>query len=86
MSKSSVLDSFLEPVASFLTPEVAERLVAFRADDETQARLDDLAEKSNEGRLSEQERRDYETYVAAIDFITVLQSKARRLLKRREAP
>ena len=65
-----------------LTPEVAERLVQFRADAGTQTRLDELAEKANEGCLSDQERREYETYISAIDFVTVLQAKARTVLER----
>ena len=36
----------------------------------------------NEGRLSDTERREYETYVQTIDFIAILQAKARALLKR----
>jgi len=83
MSSPTVLDRFLDPVASLLTPEVAERLVKFQADAVTQARLDELAEKANEGCLSDEERREYEKYVSAIDFVTVLQAKARTALERR---
>jgi hypothetical protein len=45
------------------------------------ARIAQLAEKANEGQLSSEEHEEYETYVRAIHFFTVLQSKARRLLK-----
>lgn len=80
MSKTAALSRFLDPVTSLLTPEVARRIVDFRADAKTQARLDELAEKSNEGSLSTDERTEYEGYVRAIDLITVLQLKARSLL------
>ncbi len=83
MARSNVLDSFLDPVGSFLTPEVAKRLVGFRADAKSQARLDELAEKCREGRLSDKERAEYDTYLSAIDFVTVLQAKARSVLKGR---
>ncbi len=79
-SETALLDRFLDPIGRCLTPEVARRIVAFRADEAMQARIDELAEKSNEGRLSETERREYDTYIRAIDFVTVLQLKARSIL------
>jgi hypothetical protein len=50
-------------------------------DPDSQARIDKLAHKCNEGQLTDQERREYETYVQSIDFIAILQAKARALLK-----
>jgi hypothetical protein len=44
--------------------------------------LDVLAEKNQEGELSEAEREEYDTYIFAIDFLTVLQTKARSILKK----
>lgn len=75
-----VLDRIMDPVARALTPAVARRIADLRADPEVQARIDGLAEKANEGRLSAAERAEYEAYVAAIDLIAILQSKARALL------
>jgi hypothetical protein len=86
MSTTAVLDRLLDPVALLLTPEVAERFVQFQADAGTQARLDELAAKANEGELNEAERHEYETYVSAIDLVTVLQAKARTVLQRRAIP
>jgi hypothetical protein len=75
-----VLDRILDPVSACLTPEVARALVNLRADPVVQDRIGELAAKSNEGTLTPAERSQYETYVAAIDFVAVLQSKARALL------
>jgi hypothetical protein len=50
-----------------------------------QARIGKLARKCNEGALTVSERREYETYVYAIDFIAILQAKARAVLKRSAA-
>ncbi len=84
---SPVLDRLLDPVGRCLTPEVARALVALRLDPATQAHLDELADKSTEGRLSEAERAEYQAYVSALDPIAILQSKARRLLaSTREGP
>jgi hypothetical protein len=77
-----VLDRLLDPLGEILTPEVARRLVNYRFDAKAEARIDKLARKCNEGRLSDQERREYETYVHTIDFIAILQAKARGLLRR----
>jgi len=80
--KPPPLDRLLEPLALTLTPAAARDLVNFRADSETQARIAELAEKCNEGKLTPQERQEYEAFVRAIDLIAILQSKARRLLAR----
>jgi hypothetical protein len=80
-----VLDRLLDPLGRILTPEVARRLVRLRFDRQAQARIDQLARKCNEGTLTEGERNEYETYVYAIDFIAILQAKARTLLKQSAA-
>lgn len=80
MSRVNVLDRFLDPFGALLTPEVAQRLVDFRVDASTQARIDALADKCTEGQLTPAEGEEYDTYIAAIDFITVLQAKARTVL------
>jgi hypothetical protein len=78
--ETAVLDEILDPVSQCLTPEVARMLVALRASPATQARLDELADKCTEGQLTPDERSVYATYVQAIDFVSILQAKARRLL------
>jgi hypothetical protein len=75
------LGRIIDPLARILTPEVARKLVRLRFDAKTQSEIDKLARKYNEGELSDDERREYETYVHAIDFIAILQAKARALLK-----
>ncbi len=77
------LERLLAPLSESLTPAMARRLVQFRADASTQARIDELATKCTEGELTRAERREYEGYVDAIHFISVLQAKARIALSRR---
>ena len=81
MSTATVLDRIFDPLSDVFTPESARRLVTWRADEETQRRLDELGDKSNEGTLTTAEREEYETYVQAIDFIGILQAKARAALQ-----
>jgi len=76
----NILDRVLDPFTACLTPEVAKQLVDFRADEQTQALVDALADKANEGALSEQEQAEYRQLIEAFDLITVLQAKARTLL------
>jgi hypothetical protein len=77
-----ILDRLLDPVGRILTPEVARDLVRLRFDQKAQTHIRKLARKCNEGKLTDVERREYETYIHAIDFIAILQAKARTLLKR----
>jgi len=78
-----LLDRLLDPVGAALNPEAARRLLDIRADRKTQAVVDRLAAKCNEGRLSEAERAEYESYVVASGVLAVLQAKARAALARR---
>lgn len=77
-----LLGRLLDPVGDILTPEVARKLVDLRFDRQVRAEIDRLAGRCNAGELSEAERREYETYVDAIDFIAILQAKARAVLRR----
>jgi len=78
-----VLDDLLDPLVGSFSRRVAEKMLSLRADRKTQKRIDQLAEKANEGELTEVERQEYEAYVQAIDLIGILQAKARGYLKRR---
>jgi len=76
------LDRLLEPLAASLTPDVAAKVAELRADEVMQSRIDDLAERSNEGSLTAEEREEYAGYLHAINVIAVLQAKARSLLRK----
>lgn len=82
---TDALERLLDPVGRCLTPEVAREIAEMRADPDVQARIDELAGKSTEGELSPKEKTEYETYVRAIDFIAVLQAKARIVISNRRA-
>ena len=78
---TATLDRLVEPVVRTFTPEVARALVNLRADPQLQAHMDDLAEKCNEGKLTPEEREEYETSVRFANYLAIIQAKARRLLK-----
>lgn len=77
---NAAFDRGIDPILGILTPEQAERIVGWQADDELVERVEDLAGKANEGDLTAEERAEYEGYIRANDFVAVLQAKARRLL------
>jgi hypothetical protein len=76
------LNRLLDPLADCLSPDVAAKIANLRADDAVQERLDYLAERSNEGLLTDDERDEYAGYIHAIDVIAIFQAKARHLLLR----
>src|SRR5258708_7916804 len=77
-SKSSgrVLERILEPVSSSLNDEAARKLISLRADAASQSRIAELADKCNEGQLTDDERDEYEAYVMAGEFVAILQAQA----------
>ena len=83
--QSTVLTQLLEPLGRCLSPEVAQQIINLRADPDLQRHIDQLAEKNTEGMLSDAERSEYEAYVHAINFINILQIKARKLLKQQHS-
>ncbi len=80
--QDSIIDRLIEPVGQCLTAEVARRIASLRADNELQARVDELADKANAGTLTDEERSQYEQYVSFSQFVTLLQIKARDLADR----
>ncbi len=76
----TVLDSLLDPLSRCLDAESARRVTEFRIDPAVQSRIETLAERANDGVLSEEERAEYEAFINAGDFISILKLKARRHL------
>jgi hypothetical protein len=84
MNRATTLDRLIEPVVRTFTPEVAKALIQLRADPELQAHMDELAEKCNEGKLTAEEREEYDTSIRFANYLAIMQAKARKLLKVRE--
>ncbi len=73
------LDRLVEPVVRTLTPEVAKAIAELRADPELQSRMDELADRCNEGKLTPEERDEYDTNIRFGNFLAIVQAKARRI-------
>ena len=80
---TALLERLLEPVSRSLNAEAAKELVKLKADAKTQARVDELARKCNEGELSPSEKSEYERYVTAGNLVAILQAKARLILSKK---
>jgi hypothetical protein len=79
--KPTLLDSLLEPFGECLTLEVAEKLVKLRANPVIVAKVEELAEKCNEGQLTTDERDEYESYVHVNNVMMMLKARARKFLQ-----
>jgi len=88
MSAPAIPNAFAEslaPVEQCLNRESAQALLDLPANPRVQARVDELAEKCNEGRLTPEERSEYEALICADHFLGILQAKAQHFLQTRHA-
>ena len=81
-TQEAIIDEMLEPFADALTPEVARRFADLKAPTSIQNRIDELAAKCNESKLSETEQTDYENYVRVGSFLSLIKAKARKVIAR----
>lgn len=65
-----------------MTEESAQALLGLRASPEVQRRFEEVADRSREGRLSDEEQRQYKLFADTVDTIALLQAQARRVLKK----
>lgn len=77
---AAAFDRALEPFLRILSRDQAAQIVELHGEEDLQLRIEELAEKANEGLLTDEECLEYEGYVEANSFMAVLQAKARRLL------
>lgn len=78
MSMLTALDQFLNPDAGWLTPQSAQKMVAWQISDSLRRRIEELGRKSNSGNLTEEESAEYRDYLDDVEVISLMQAKARR--------
>ena len=76
----TALDRMLDPLSDCLNDEVARRIIALRMAPEIQARIEELADRCNEGQLTEAERAEYDGYVEDAEIVSLITLKAPRFL------
>lgn len=81
--ESVAFDRGVGPILRTVLVDRAEAVLDFHPEPALQLRIEELAAKSTEGDLTEEERAELEGYVRANKFIAILQRQARRFLGRR---
>ena len=79
------LERLLRPLRRELSQELADALLKLKADDEVQARYEELAGKNTEDSLTSSERAELESIVRANSILTLLKAEARAALQRPKA-
>ena len=77
----NAMESMLASVTDNLEASALKALVEMRASAEAAERMQWLAERANEGLLTEEERHEYDSAISFGNFLGLLQSKARLKLK-----
>jgi hypothetical protein len=68
-----------------LAPGLAKYILTLGFSEADQRRMSDLAERNQDGRLNDDEPVELASYVRASHLLALMQSKARKSLKRRRA-
>jgi hypothetical protein len=82
---ASYLDRLLDPLADVLTPESAAAILNLRPNPELLAHIEELRQKANEGTLTPADDSEYKDFVEAVDMVSIIQAKARRVITRQAA-
>lgn len=85
-SETTALERLMRPLSRLMSIELARALVKIEADDETQARFDELSEKCTEGHLTSQEQVELESLVRANRLLGILKAEAQLLLSHSKEP
>lgn len=85
-SAAFAFDRVTAPILQLFSDDQARRVAQYQADENLLNRIDLLADKSNEGELTPEEKAEYEGYVRANKFVAILQAQARKRLAANDAP
>lgn len=79
MTTSTALHELFDSVGNCLSVDVAAKLRSLRVSDELQTQLDQWATENSQGTLGANDRQQYEAILRALNFVSVLQAKAKRI-------
>jgi hypothetical protein len=79
---TAILERLIEPEIDDLSPETARYLLRLDFPRKDHQRLQRLSAKASAGTLSEKERAELDDYLRVADLLALMQSKARRALRR----
>jgi len=81
--ETAAFDRGIRPLLQMVLLDKADAVLSFRPEPELQDRIEELAAKSTEGKLTAEERAEYGGYVRANKFIAILKRQARQILDTR---
>jgi hypothetical protein len=82
-SEMAILRRVVDPDHPFESLEAARAILRLRFGARDQSRMHRLAAKNREGRLTPEEEKELDNFIRVGQTLGILQSKARRSLKRR---
>lgn len=82
-SESLAFDRGVRPILEILLRGRADAVIGFQADPDLQARIEELARRSTEGELTEDERAEYAGYVRANKFVAIIKRQAQQIANSR---
>jgi hypothetical protein len=83
-TEAAILARIIEADERELTPDAARYLLSMRLPTRDEARVDELSAKARAGSLSEAEGKELDSYLHIGSLLAVMQSNARRRLKREQ--
>ena len=78
-SETLAFEQAIRPLMEIVLVDKKDAIIGFRAHPRVQARIEELAQKSTEGQLTDDERAEYAGFVRANKFVAILKRQARRL-------
>jgi hypothetical protein len=79
---TAILNRLIDPEADDLSPDAAHSLLALDFQEKDHARMAELSAMAQSGAITPEESEELQEYLQVADLLAVLQSKARRSLKR----
>lgn len=80
--QANAFDRGVSPLLSRLLVGKTDEVLNFRPESSLQARIEELASKSTEGELTDEEREEYAGYVQANKFVAIMRRQAERFSQR----
>lgn len=80
-TNSSLADKMLDLAANCFDASTLDALAKLRLSPKLATRVDRLAEKANEGRLTSRQRIEYQSYIKTSEVLAFIQLRARLKLK-----
>jgi hypothetical protein len=79
-STPPLVEALADTVASCLDAQSLRAIADLKMDERSQDWLDELADKANEGQLTDQERAEYQSFIRITEFLGMAQLRARARL------